>query len=129
MIENNIGAPVQLFLVPVTERFAIIGVLPVLVAAVNAAMLPDPLARRLIAVLLFVQLNVTPGSAFEVKLINGIGSPEQTTIDVTELTTGVVLIVIEKVLALAPTLAQLFLVAVTTIVPTKSVPVLLAGAV
>jgi hypothetical protein len=108
---------------------AIRGVLPTLIEEVNPAIFPEPLAAKFIPGLSFVQSKVTPGSAFEVNTTPGTGSPEQRTIDETTATTGVVLIVMVNVFAFAPVLTQLFFEAVTTIVPTKSAPVLFAGAV
>lgn len=59
VIVNVVGVPVQPLAVGVTVMVALMGELPVLVA-VNAGMVPFPLAARPMAVLLFAQLNVVP---------------------------------------------------------------------
>lgn len=53
------GVPAQPFAVGVTVIVAVTAAL-VLLVAVNAAILPEPLAARPIEVVLFVQLNVVP---------------------------------------------------------------------
>jgi hypothetical protein len=107
-----------------------IGTPVVLTPAVKLPMFPELPEDKLIAVLLFVQLNVTPPSAtFEPKIVAGTVPPEQTTILPRGSTTGVGLIVIVNVLLLLPELVQPLAVADTVIVPTISEPVLLTGAV
>src|SRR5882757_4834270 len=86
---NVVAAPVHVAFVPVTLMVATIGTPVMLVAAVKPAMLPVPLATRLISVLLLVQLNVSPPRVLAVKLIAPIGAPEQTVMLLTAVTTGV----------------------------------------
>jgi len=59
VIVNVCGVPGQPLAVGVTVMVAVTGAAVALVA-VNDAMLPEPLAARPMAVLLFVQVNVVP---------------------------------------------------------------------
>jgi hypothetical protein len=59
VIVNVAGVPVHPFAVGVTVTVAAIGDVIAFVA-VNEGILPEPLAARPIAVLLFVQVNVVP---------------------------------------------------------------------
>ena len=56
---NDVGAPIHPFAVGVTVTVAVIGEVVAFVA-VNGGILPEPLAARPIAVLLFAQVNVVP---------------------------------------------------------------------
>jgi len=56
---NVLGVPVQPFAVGVTVIVAVMGEVAAF-AAVNEGTLPEPLAPRPMAVLLFVQVNVVP---------------------------------------------------------------------
>ena len=130
VIVNTIAGPAQVFFVPVTLIVPTIGVPVVFTAAVNAAMLPAPLATRLIKGFVLVQLKVTPPETIlEENGIAAMLAPEHTTTLVTAATTGVGLIVMVKVFMLTPALVQLLAMADTVIVPTISAPVLLTGAV
>jgi hypothetical protein len=96
VIVKVITGPVQVPLVPVTVIVPLIGVDPVLLDAVNAPMLPDPLAARLINGLLLVQLKVSPPPVLAAKLIAPIAPPEHTTTLPTGVITGEGSIVIVK---------------------------------
>ena len=74
-IVNVKGVPVHPFAEGVTVIVANIGAL-VLFVAVNEGMSPDPLAARLIAVLLFVQVKVVAATGPDTP-INGVVSPLQ----------------------------------------------------
>jgi hypothetical protein len=89
---------------------------------------PLPEAARLIPVLSLVQLKVTPNPAFDPKAIAATVPPEHTVTLEIAFTIGVGLMVIEKLFAFAPALTHPLRVAITSIVPTMSDPVLFAGA-
>ena len=120
---------VQLFFVAVTVTVLTISTPVKLLGAVYAAMLPDPEAASPTAVFVFVQLNVSDPPVLAEKLIAVIASPEQTETFGTTATTGCGLTVMVNVFMFAPTLRQLFLVAVIVNVATISTPVKLFGAV
>ena len=69
------GVPVHPFAVGVTVIVAVIGDVVALVA-VNEGMLPDPLAARPMAELLFVQAKVVPLTSPD-KLVTGATTPAQ----------------------------------------------------
>ena len=62
VIINVCGAPAQPLAVGVTVIVPDIGAVPALVAVKVGNVLPEPLAPKPIAVLLFVQLNVVPAT-------------------------------------------------------------------
>ena len=84
---------------------------------------------RPIARLSLVQLKVSPPPVFALKLMAATVAPEQTVTLLTGFTIGVGLMVMVKLVVLAPALVQEALVAVTVMVPVIAAPVLLAGAV
>lgn len=129
MVNVSIG-PEQLFFTPVTLMLAMIGTPVVFTPAVNAVIFPELPADKLIAVLSFVQLKVTPPAVtLEPKTIVEMDPPEQTTMSEMASTIGVGLMVILNVLMLPPELVQPSLAAVTVMVPTISAPVLFTAAV
>jgi hypothetical protein len=93
---NVIGVPGHPFAVGVTVIVAVTGAVPVLVA-VNAAILPVPLAARPMLVLLFVQLNVVPATA-PVKVMAVVVAPLHNVWLATAFTVGVGLTVIVNVI-------------------------------
>ena len=72
---NVEGVPVHPFAVGVTVIVAVIGEVVAFVA-VNEGTLPEPLAARPIAVLLFVQMNVVPLTVPD-KVVIGASTPGQ----------------------------------------------------
>ena len=69
------GVPAQPFAAGVTVIVEVIGKVVALVA-VNGGILPEPLAARPIAVLLFVQVNAVPLTGPD-KFVNGASVPAQ----------------------------------------------------
>ncbi len=72
---NVVGVPAHPFAVGVTVIVALIGEVVALVV-VNDGRLPEPLAARPIAVLLFVQVNVVPPTGPD-KFVIGATTPAQ----------------------------------------------------
>ena len=70
VIVNVVGVPVHPFAVGITVIVAVIGEFVAFVA-VNEGTLPEPLAPRPIAVLLFVQVNVVPPTGPDKIVIDG----------------------------------------------------------
>lgn len=121
--------PKHPFFVPVTLIVLTKGELVVLTAAVKLGMVaPLPEAARLVPVLSLVQLKVTPDPAFDPKAIAATVPPEHTVTLEIAFTIGVGLMVIVKLFAFAPALTHPLRVAITSITPTMSDPVLFAGA-
>ena len=75
VIAKVVGVPVHPFAVGVTVIVAVIGAVVAFVA-VNEGTLPEPLAARPIAVLLFVQVNVVPLIGPD-KVVAGANTPAQ----------------------------------------------------
>src|SRR4030095_5221240 len=75
VIVNVEGVPVHPFAAGVTVIVAVIGEVVALIA-VNEGTLPEPLAPRPIAVLLFVQVNVVPLTGPD-KFVAGTAAPAQ----------------------------------------------------
>ena len=75
VIVKLLAVPVHPFAVGVTVMVAVIGKVVELVA-VNEGILPEPLAVRPIAVLLFVQVNVVPLTG-PAKVVIGVTTPAQ----------------------------------------------------
>jgi hypothetical protein len=111
---KEVEVPEQLLIVGVTVIVPVIGALVGLVAG-NEAMLPVPLAGNPIAVLVFVQLYVTPVAMLPVKFTAVVAALLHTVWSAGLLTVGVGLTVIVKVVE---TPGQLLVdVGVTVIVP------------
>ena len=75
VIVNVEGVPVHPFAAGVTVMVEVIGEVVAFVA-VNEGTLPEPLAARPIAVLLFVQVNVVPLTGPD-KVVAGVSTPTQ----------------------------------------------------
>src|SRR5688572_1988817 len=117
------------FFVAVTVATPTIGTAVVLLANVQPGMLevtPVPDAKPSAAELVTLQLQLVTGSAFVAKFTAPCTVPGHAVISVTCVITGVALIVISK---LSTTDEQPSFVAITSIVPVISEPVVLFGAV
>ena len=120
---KDFGAPEQPLIVGITSIVPLIGALVELVA-VNEPIFPAPLAANPIAVLLFVQLYVTPLAMLPVKFTAVVGAPLHTGWSVGLSTVGVGLTVMVKETGVP---GQPLAVGVTSIIPLIAVfPVLVA---
>jgi len=102
VIVKLIGAPVQPPILGVTVMVPLIGAAVALVA-MKPAILPEPLAAKPIAVLVFVQLYTVPATV-PLKLTAAVSAPVHTDWLPTAATVGVGLTVIVNVIGVPPQL-------------------------